>query len=174
MVLLSRLTKMNQEYIKKIREACISANPEIVERDFHPGIYYGKQPDFPFRCVFTEEAIKMGYKLREGDVVGETRNKELYRVRWVGIKSVYTYWKKYIQPSVKSEPPIRLADILLAIGMNKIELEKAVAPERLWMRIKTADGNIKLQWRHFWNLKETLENQSEEYINFLYQLLKEE
>ena len=92
---------MNQK-LQDIRKACIKANPEIVERDFRP------KEDYPFRCVFTEEAIETGYKPREGDVIGETRNKEQYRVRWAGIKSVYTYYKGYIEPSVELFPTIHL------------------------------------------------------------------
>ncbi len=52
-------------------------------------------------CDFTDEAKTMGYKKggnkEDGIILGETRDKQNWRVRWVGIQAIYTYEKNLIK-----------------------------------------------------------------------------
>lgn len=128
---------MNQEHIKKIREAVIKANPSIL--------------DLELGCEY--ESCLDGAKMKWID---DQTSRDIGKI--IG-------------------RPIRLADVLLAInqvlGINNVAIEEygvfMQTDNEGWGEIHDNDKRVK------WILKDdNLENQSEDCINFLYQLLKEE
>lgn len=140
----------NNQKIETIRQACIKANPEIVE--------------LKFGCEV--ETLNWGK-------VTITQNGDDY-VEYIlpdgtrGDEDTQIYFEKEIQNILGR--PIRLADVLLAmegkISNDSLSLHSGGYRDFLWYQ----DEKIQI---NFWNLlKDSLSDQSEETINFLYQLLK--
>jgi len=136
----------NQKYIEEIRKVCIKANPEILE-------------------------LKFGCRIG---------NERKYRLEYVGFNNrqhCLALWKDGEQSllfvdNVKQEEilgrPITLADVLLTIAFGKTV-----------GFIRTDTGLIEIDQNpsellSLWNLKENLENQSEETIEWLYKLTNKE
>lgn len=132
--------------LEEIRQAVIAANPEIVELKFGCQVEY--QENIWNVAKLVEKAILLvhidGIRVtRFGDYEGAISK---YNIRIIG-------------------RPIRLADVLLAIGCDKDE-EESYPGEG-----KEVAGRI-LGICGFWNLREDdLSKQSGETINFIHQLL---
>lgn len=157
----------NHTPIEVIRQACIRANPEIPLRIL---VTDSRKPKIG---VLSKAAIEVGLrpkKYREdGLVVGESKDKKCWRVRWYKKDGVLaqseTYSKDFIQIiNPESEATISLADVLVAIGNGKglkVSMDGTFCNH---------DGSIGVQW----NLRQdSLESQSPEVLAFLASLLGE-
>jgi len=159
-----------KDKIQKIRKACIKANPEIVELKFGCEVmirkYKGNDVDMlngaiskPVQVVsgggYTDGFNLVHYINNFGDIsVDKDRKPE-------NEDGEFTYGKSRIKKIIGR--PIRLADIFWTIEFL-IPKMKIVWDAR--------DGLVK-NITHKWNLKDdNLENQSEETIEFIYNLLK--
>lgn len=155
----SSLQKDMEDKIALIREKIIAANPEIMELKTGcrvKQILYRKKPikdSNPIVLVHEDSHYSV-----EGDFLIEEVNS--------GEFSDYETPMKYFKILGR---PIRLADVLLAMGRKADRIN--VGGDGAFNCLNQLLGN----WskRAFWNLrKDNLEDQSEECINFLYELLK--
>jgi|APSaa5957512535_1039671.scaffolds.fasta_scaffold33621_5 hypothetical protein len=155
---------MKKQHIQKIREACIKANPELsYNHYFEGGKALCKWCSIPSVWVYRKiPKIIMQDKTTGGSIqeVEETRYDEVGK------------------PCPKSYRPIHLADVLLAIK-EKLEfhnediqiLTDGYIGYRLDDSKESQERILKGINNCHWNLKETLENQSEETLSFISNLL---
>jgi len=135
------------EKLQFIREKCIAANPEIVELKFGCLLNNIHRPSYPITMFLWK--------------VGE---------------QVMTFHPQFDQELVKDMHsleifgrPIRLADVLLAIGCNSYTVPK----DRFRDGNSLYSGDWNANGQIMWNLRaDDLEKQSQETVDFLYELLK--
>jgi len=130
--------------LKQIREACIKANPEIVELKF------GCEVKIPTRkfydWVFIEELQRTKDRFKFTALKGEGRSNAFSEIN----KDEFEIIGR----------PIRLTDVLLAMDNRKF-----------YRFAKTMDEANELAW-DYWNLKDdNLNNQSPETLDFIHNLL---
>lgn len=93
----------------------------------------------PKVCVLSKSAIEAGLRPKrhreDGLIVGESKDKRCWRVRWYKkdntLMSVENYSKNFIQivDDENSEPPIGIADVLRAIEKTKFANDIAVGSD---------------------------------------------
>lgn len=148
---------MKQQYIDKIREACIKANPEIMElkfgcevkiiKDSENIVPRGQVRDFVFESVNGHTIICTSY-----DGVSNPKNP-----RGVIIHKAGTKLKAVGRP-------IQLADVLLAIQNKKFG-------QPIYKVGGLAKGGSLIIDEVHWKLRSSLEDQSEETLKFISELL---
>lgn len=52
---------------------------------------------FPIPCQISEEGLRLKYDQRQGVIVGESRDRRCWWIKWNGLKTVYSYYKGYIE-----------------------------------------------------------------------------
>lgn len=179
-----------------IRKACIEANPDIALRVL---IIDKRKPKICILSQAAVDAgMTCGRHRENGLIVGESNDKKCYLVRWYKKDDTLmykeSYAKEYIQiiDEENNEAEIRLADVLLMIEANglirglvgqkyEVKLKKGMSigdakcianqDKKGWINeMNLSDPCKKIIL--FWNLrKDSLEDQSEETIDFLYKLL---
>lgn len=143
----------NQEKIEVIRKACIKANDDILKLQFGCLISCND---------FSKPSIReyAGWKWDR-----DTESK----IRMVMESSGQLF--PFDDNFEILGRPIRLADVLLAI--EKKNLLIAIDEEGAFIQYDSIDGEYTLRVYENWNLlKDSIYDQSEETINFLYELLK--
>lgn len=138
-----------KENLQKIKDACIKANPEIME--------------LKFGCE-----VLMQYSA-ETQIINTPKNEG----KWFGITNYETAFNPEEVKEILGRP-IRLADVLLAIHAKAPENKTRITLESDGQFIQRLDnGSFTEPWaRSNWNLKDdNLEHQSEECINFIAELL---
>ena len=157
-----------EEKIEVIRKACIEVNPEIVELKFgcEVQVDFG---DWEHGIILSDCVIcpKHKKKVRE-DCYNDC---DLQDAHWIMYGNEEDgFWDDATEDTKIKEVlgrPIRLADVLLAIGKAQIELIASVPTIYLEQACLRTDDAIR-----FWNLRTNdLSQQSDECINFLYSLL---
>lgn len=150
---------MNLTPLQKIRAACIAANPEITELKFGCEIYDHMDGQKHFVTSVNNLGTHDMTVLFQGEIVR--------MVSGVYEKNNYEILGR----------PIRLADVLLAIDgtyRHGDAITVRIIPGGTFERLHTGNvlpGEWNPQVR--WNLRaDDLEKQSEETIDFLYELLK--
>lgn len=136
-----------QQKIAFIREACIKANPEIVELKIGSHVLWGEHG--------------LGGCILQRNYAGN------YLIRVEGMGTTTTIKERQITKIIGR--PVRLADVLLASKGMIHDIENDGEYMRTFELHE--DGSHDLQI--FWNLrKDSLEDQSEDTIEFIYSLLK--
>lgn len=160
----------HQQKLEAVRQACIKANPEIVE--------------LKLGCEFYQKHRKTGEVLSDAVYVFVGRGIDVREIcfcltnRYVG--DAIGCYDGYAYNEVQNEKnmtgymeiigrPIRLADALLALGMKKnygyVCTDGSLFEGGLDVENDFSYGQ--------WNLrKDSLDEQSEETVSFLYELLK--
>lgn len=137
--------------IKEIREACIRANPEIVELKFGCKVEFDKSY-CEYTCVGKDEDYYTYWKDKGDD---ERHNFTV---------SERDGWK----PIEIIGRDIRLADVLYVIKQNIHEKES----RHQLAKVSMSDQVNRLLYTNRWNLlKDNLEDQSEDTISFIHNLL---
>ena len=168
-----------QDKIKFIREKCIEANEEIVELKFgceikiteaiDDKVYLDKERSWyktvPFTAVFIED-FRSGCSDPEccGDMGTEYAcvGKDIFTLEEIGDVEKYEIIGR----------PIHLADVLLAIQKRGEQWAIDDDGHIITLSGGTEVGTLVYEGTgKYWNLKETLNNQSKETIDFIYQLL---
>lgn len=159
-----------QDQLTAIRTACINANPDIDE-----GV---TMVQVGSRVVFSLKALEAGIKHRTvaGTVVGESRDKTCWRVKWpTTTNQAQNYAKEFLVPMTIAVRPIRLADVLLTISGKSYRPEAAlknryhITANGIFVDYLTRPTNTGV----FWNLRQDdLALQSNETISFLADLFK--
>lgn len=161
----------HQQKLEAVRKACIKANPEIVE--------------LKFGCEFYQKHRKTGEVLSDAVYVFVGRGIDVRETsfcltnRYAG--DAIGCYDGYASYEVQSEKnmagyieiigrPIRLADVLLALNRkSNTSGYWAVDTTGAWLDMRKSVRHIMSEW----NLrKDSLDEQSEETISFLYELLK--
>jgi len=149
-----------QDKIKQIRKAVIKANPSILDLVFGCEVIlsseeYSKQP----------RTLKV---LDKREIKGRDTIVEIYERSNNGIGLVFYEDKGHLKIIGR---PIRLADVLLAIGTNKVGCDG----EGNFSRVRSyeeASKRLSPKLVCKWNLRDdNLNNQSEETITFIHNLI---
>ena len=162
-----------QEQLELIRAACVKTNPAIPLRI----LLTDKSAK---RCVLSRAGIEAGLKPRkreDGVVVGESRDKKSWTVRWYKADGDDTlmypqgYHKDYIMLLDEDSPaPIHVSDVLLAIEAHDADSERIISINSVGLfEVRYTDSDESAEW----NLRQDdLTQQSDECIEFISSLLK--
>jgi hypothetical protein len=158
------LTQMSKDQqLNFIREKCIAANPEIVELKFGCGITWSY--DHYLNSVAKTRVTKNGFIVDFANMPGPSP----LLVRLERDKTIKRLHPDEVQVLGR---PIRLADVLLTIPKNKSAKAQSVSMNGDFFDFDEDMKDYNVVGSP-WNLRaDDLEKQSEETINFIYELLK--
>lgn len=172
----------HQEKLKRIKEKCAEANQEIMELKFGCEIemLFGPSydPDYGIAIILAECGVCSKHKRCDGEKDTCDMDTGFMCLKGSDEDGWCTFEVKSTDKYKILGRPIRLADVLLAINQandtnqysgigNNGHFTTDFGEKTAW----SGDGNN--QKAIMWNLRaDDLEKQSEEMIEFLYQLLK--
>lgn len=143
---------MRTTHIKNIREACVSANPEIME--------------LKFGCRFKFPSDKYGVFLNDKEW---KKAKFLVDLPLLAPHYDELFWDDMVDVEILGRP-IRLADILLATEQKWVTFYSASLSS--FGKKTKSEGAVLYQIIQKWNLrKDSLEDQSDECVAFISSLL---
>lgn len=162
----------HQEKLKRIKEKCAEANQEIMELKFGCEIemLFGPSydPDYGIAIILAECGVCSKHKRCDGEKDTCDMDTGFMCLKGSDEDGWCTFEVKSTDKYKILGRPIRLADILLAIG----ESDWYIGQHGRFFKWSRAMGEMVGQ-PYAWNLREDdLEKQSEEMIEFLYQIRK--